>query len=43
MENITKAVGEFFLGVAETITNVGSASMQYIGTEDMPESMKNAR
>ncbi|MEG1312011.1 MAG: hypothetical protein RSD47_08405 [Romboutsia sp.] len=41
--NIKKILGSLLLCLSAVIINSGSASMFYVGTEDMPESIKQNR
>lgn len=40
---LKKGLGCLILLLATALTNVGNASLAFVGTEDMPESMKNTR
>lgn len=41
--NFKKNIGAILLIISAIMINVGSASASYVGTEEMPESMKNLR
>lgn len=41
--NFKKNIGAILLMVSAIIINVCPASFTYVGTEEMPESMKNLR
>ena len=38
-----KFLGGLMLALAAVVVNTGAASMAYVGTEEMPKSMKNYR